>query len=140
MSQGVFSAIFTGPKDQVVALKIKNIVFWFALVTNLFAASLAIAGYFLSSENEKLQDILNPLNLVPIFFNFVLIYFFYKRKTAAAIILLVLAIIDTAAIYFVYDKLPGAISALKLVLYMSGLQALMFINSGGSSAESNNNA
>ncbi|WP_120510313.1 hypothetical protein [Photobacterium salinisoli] len=128
MSQSFILAVFQGPKDVVMAQRIVKVSVYVSILMIVMSASLAIAGFFQTSSDARVQYILDPWMLIDVFLLGVLTFFLYKRKLWAAIVFLIYHLVNSIIIFIELERFPGALGFLKLILFMAAVRSVYMIN------------
>ncbi|WP_027253992.1 hypothetical protein [Photobacterium halotolerans] len=138
MSQSFISAVFQGPKDIVMAQRIVKVSVYVSILMIFISATLAIAGFFQTSSDARVQYMLDPWMLIDVFLLGVLTFFLYKRKLWAAIVFLIYHLVNLIIIYIELERFPGALGFLKLILFMAAVRSVYMVNKDSKEEKADN--
>ncbi|WP_221799437.1 hypothetical protein [Oceanobacter mangrovi] len=127
MSQGLFNALFTGPKNPEGARKVTKFVAIYGFIT----VTLGVAIFFI--PYEPLQSAIGErqgdkwmaivLGLISLMF----FYFLLKEKVWAAVALLAVETADVAVGYMESGNFFDSFSGVVFFLYASALQSALYL-------------
>jgi hypothetical protein len=128
MSQSLFKAVFEGPNDVFMAKRIINVAVIVSAIAILISLVFVVAGFFTKSTNEVITYAMDPWILADIIVATVFTFFLYKRRIWAAIVLSILVVIDMLVFYIEFERIPSALALLKLLIFIGGVKAILFLN------------
>jgi hypothetical protein len=129
MSQNFIEVVTQGPKDIESAEKVIKISVYVTVIVALLTVGLAIAGFYQSSNDPKLDYLLDPYSLLDGILLSIFAFFLYKRKLWAAIALVLHQTAGFAVLWIEFNKFPGVIPIFKIILYISAIRGIYLINS-----------
>jgi len=127
MSQGLFNAMFMGPKETEGARKVIKFVAYYGFIT----VALGVAILFIPFE--PLQAVIGEkigskwIMIGPAAISYICFFFLLKEKLWAPSVLLTLAIIDFILNYMETGKFFGSFSGISFILYGSAIQSTYYL-------------
>jgi len=128
MRQNFFEIVTQGPKDIESAEKVIKISVYVTIIVALLMGGFAIAAFYQTSNDPKLDYLLDPYSLLDVILLSVFAFFLYKRKLWAAIALVLHQIFGFAVLWIEFNKFPGVIPVFKIILYISAARGIYLIN------------
>jgi hypothetical protein len=127
MSQGLFSAMFKGPKEVEGAKKVIKFVAYYGFITVAFGVAISFVPY------EPLQTAIGEaigskwIIVSSAAISYVCFFFLLKEKLWAPSILLALTIIDFILNYMETGKFFDSFSGITFILYGSAIQSTYYL-------------
>lgn len=127
MSQGLFNAMFMGPKEPEGARKVIKLVAYYGFITVSLGVSILFIPY------EPLQEAIGELVgskwviIGSAVISYICLYFLLKEKLWAPSVLLSLTIIDFILNYMETGDFFGSFSGIAFILYGSAVQSTYYL-------------
>lgn len=127
MSQGLFNAMFMGPKEPEGARKVIKFVAFYGFITVALAVAILFVPY------EPLQAVIGDklggkgVLISAAVISYIFFYFLLKEKLWAPSLLLVLEIADFILNYMETGDFFGSFSGVAFILYGTALQSTYYL-------------
>lgn len=127
MSQGLFNAMFMGPKEPEGARKVIKFVAFYGFITVALAVAILFVPYepLQAAIGDKLggKGVLISAAVI----SYIFFYFLLKEKLWAPSLLLVLEIADFILNYMETGDFFGSFSGVAFILYGTALQSTYYL-------------
>ena len=127
-NQSVFDAILNGPKDIISAERVVYLVAYYLIFIISLPIAIAVYGYLTGSIDDLFLYLQEPVTIIIMAIDAIVVFFFYMKKMWAVITIVVFRLITLGYLLIFLGERPGGLAILEILLLFTAIRAIHFIN------------